>query len=390
MAEDITIRLEDLFSRRRINTAIRMIAKSKTTVINDIEPAKLHKYWRENGNVILNSIYDETYQPKPQYCKIIPKDSGGTRMLMIPGTLDKMLQRVTAEGLYNFYDGQFSQYSYGFRKGKSVKDAVQECTNIINRGYQYVIYIDIRSFFDTVNHDVLRYILMQRISDSRIIHWIMKNIKAPISNRQIGETRKTGISQGSPLSPCLANIYLNVLDEFLEYEGIPFIRYADDITLFSEDKFSGRRYVKMVRDFLRRILKLEINGEKTKIVPAEDASFLGFHFMKKGDNYALRIADNNIKEHIDKLKKKLQEAEWENGEILQELGDINRGWTEFYNWTDKDFLENILGKIDCMEYKYMRKGITDSSIWENSHFTFNMQWYRRSSGPRLVGYILRR
>ena len=103
MAEDITIRIEDLFNRRRINTAIRMIAKCKTTVINDIKPSELHKYWRENGNEILNSIYEETYQPKPQYCKKIPKDSGGTRLLMIPGTLDKMLQRVTAEGLYNFY-----------------------------------------------------------------------------------------------------------------------------------------------------------------------------------------------------------------------------------------------------------------------------------------------
>jgi len=145
--------------------------------------------------------------------------------------LDRMIQQAIYQVLMPIFDPDFSDYSYGFRPGRSAHDAVFKVREYIREGYRIAVDMDLSKFFDTVNHDVLMHRVAQKVRDKHVLRLIGKYLRAGVSaNGRLMSTRK-GVPQGGPLSPLLANILLDDLDKELESREHRFVRYADDFII---------------------------------------------------------------------------------------------------------------------------------------------------------------
>lgn len=243
-------------------------------------PSLIRTHWES----IQARLRAGSYQPSPVKRVHIPKPDGSQRALGIPTVLDRVIQQAIAQVLTPLYEPTFSDSSHGFRPGRSAHDAVKEWQKEGNqRGKQcYVVDCDLKSFFDTVDHQKLMSRLRERIPDCRLLELIGKFLKAGVvlPDGSVEETR-TGVPQGGPLSPLLANILLDELDHELEARGHSFVRYADDFVILCTSPSAGRRILDSIRRYLHRRLKLIVNEAKSKVVPLREAAFLGFKILQR-------------------------------------------------------------------------------------------------------------
>ena len=196
---------------------------------------------------------------------------------------DRFVQQATAQVLSDYYEAKFSENSYGYRPERGAHDAINKALWYLNEGYIYVIDLDLSKFFDTVNHSKLLQILSRDIKDGRVISLIHKFLKAPVfENGKVGPKTTIGTPQGGCISPILANILLNELDQLLDSRGIRFVRYADDMVIMAKSQKAAERILGKVKDFLENKLFLKVNEQKTKIgIASEKSQFLGFAFTKR-------------------------------------------------------------------------------------------------------------
>ena len=158
-------------------------------------------------------------------------------------------------------DPQFSDSSYGFRPGRSQKQAVEAAKEIVSRGKEHVVDIDLSKFFDRVNHNRLISRLRIMIPDKRILRLIGITLRSGVmQDGKITPTRE-GTTQGSPLNPLLSNVVLDELDKELERRGLEFCRFADDCNIFVGSNKSAERVMKTITHFIEKKLKLVINQE---------------------------------------------------------------------------------------------------------------------------------
>ena len=139
--------------------------------------------------------------------------NGGKRLLGIPTVIDRTIQQAIHQVLSPVYEQEFSEQSYGFRPKKSARQAVHQALNFINLGSQDIIDLDLKTFFDVVNHDYLMNLLYRKVKDERLLGLIRKYLKSNLMLGGISSLRTEGTPQGSPLSPLLSNIILNELDK---------------------------------------------------------------------------------------------------------------------------------------------------------------------------------
>jgi RNA-directed DNA polymerase len=170
--------------------------------------------------VIRQKLLAGEYRPAAVREAQIPKASGGMRLLGIPTVQDRLIQQALHQVMSAAFDSQMSEHSYGFRPMRSAHDAVTAARGYVEQGKKWVVDIDLKSFFDQVNHDRLMNMLGKMIGDKRVLRLIGQYLRAPIhhgNGRQ--EPRLRGTPQGGPLSPILANLYLDPLDKELERRG---------------------------------------------------------------------------------------------------------------------------------------------------------------------------
>ena len=187
----------------------------------------------------------------------------------IPTVLDRVIQQAIAQILGARVDSTFSEYSYGFRPRRSAHQAVRKVRSYIVEGYRVAVDVDLRQFFDRVDHDVLMHYVGRHVQDKRVMALIGKYLRAGfLKDGRLHQTRR-GVPQGGPLSPLLANILLHELDRELEKRGHRFARYADDfIIIMVKSRRAGERVLASIQRFLERKLKLQVNEDKSRVVPA--------------------------------------------------------------------------------------------------------------------------
>ena len=196
----------------------------------------LKSYLDTQWERIKSELLEDRYRPQSVREVEIPKPNGGVRKLGIPTVVDRLIGQALHQKLEPIFDPDFSESSYGFRRGRSAHQAVEQARKYVAEGYRWVVDIDIEKFFDRVNHDILMSRVARRVKDKRVLRLIRRYLQAGIMSGGVSSPRHEGTPQGSPLSPLLSNIMLDDLDKELERRGHRFCRYADDCNMYVKSK----------------------------------------------------------------------------------------------------------------------------------------------------------
>jgi RNA-directed DNA polymerase len=275
--------LEKILERDNLNAAWKRVKQNGGAAgIDGMEIGAFPDFLCRHWETIRRKLNDGTYASSPVRRVEIPKADGTKRPLGIPTVLDRVIQQAIAQILTPIYEPVFSDHSYGFRPARSAHDAIRAVQRESKeKRKKWVVDCDLKAFFDTVNHDVLMNRLERRIKDRRVLSLIGKYLRAGVKlpDGRLEPTRG-GVPQGGPLSPLLANILLDDLDQELEKRGHSFARYADDFVILCRSRRAADRVMRSVARFIGHGLKLIVNRAKSKVCELKDAAFLGFTIVK--------------------------------------------------------------------------------------------------------------
>lgn len=338
--------IERVLHPRNMQRALQQVIANKGSAgVDGMNVQELSDYLRKEKTRLYSSIKERCYLPQPILGAEIPKGNGKTRLLGIPTVTDRVLQQAVSQVLMPHYENEFSVHSYGFRPNKNARQAVGKALEHIHEGYPFIVDIDLKTFFDEVDHCILLNLLYRKVKCPITMRLIRKWLRAPILiNGQLHKRRK-GVPQGSPLSPLLSNILLNELDKELTKRKLRFIRYADDFSIYTQYKSHATATLKAIEKYLKTKLKLTINGEKSGVRKPVQFELLGFGFestYKKGDKgkYQLVVgkkAWTQLKERLKSLTRKTAPISFD--ERIQKINEVQRGWLNYFRGT------SIKGKL---------------------------------------------
>ncbi len=316
----------------------QVVANKGSKGVDGVTTAQLQNYMQEKWDRIKREITIGHYQPQAVLGVEIPKTSGGKRLLGIPVVIDRLIQQSIHQVLSPIFDVEFSENSYGFRKERSAHQSVLQAQRYINEGYQDIIDLDLKSFFDIVNQDYLMSLLYRKIKDKMLLILIRRYLQSDIILGGLSQQREKGTPQGSPLSPLLSNIILNELDEELEKRGLRFVRYADDCSIFLKSKRSPRRVKRSITKFIETKLHLKVNEKKTNICRPVNYFTLGYGFVptyKKDEKgkYNLRVSPKSFKRMKQKVKEIIRKTlPLSFKERIAKLNAFTRGWVNYFKY----------------------------------------------------------
>jgi RNA-directed DNA polymerase len=320
--------LERVLSRDNVQKAWKRVKANKGVPgIDNMSIDDFLEFARAQWDNIRDSLMAGTYQPSPVKRVEIPKPTGGKRPLGIPTVLDRVIQQAMYQVMMPIFDPDFSEFSYGFRPGRSAHDAVRKAREYLREGCRIAVDMDLSKFFDTVNHDVLMHRVARKIRDKRILRLIGKYLRAGVVIKGRLQKSREGVPQGGPLSPLLANILLDDLDKELEKRGHRFVRYADDFVILVRTQRAGLRVKESVTRFLERKLKLKVNQDKSRVSSTDNTNFLGFTF--KGTK--IRWSDKAFLEFKRRVKRLTGRSWFVSMEYrYKKLSQYIRGWMNYF------------------------------------------------------------
>ncbi len=276
---------------------------------------------------IQHQLLNLRFKPSPVNRVFIDKKDGGKRALGIPTVIDRIVQQAILQIINPFFDSNFSDSSFGFRKGKSAHQAVKAAQNLVVSGKKVTLSIDFKKCFDMIDHNLLINQIRIRISDKRVIRLIALFLRAGIMDNNLFSHNLKGTPQGGPLSPLLMNIFLHQLDLWLTQRGFSFVRYADDLTVFLGSSRAAHRLFDNLSIFVEKTLKLPINQDKSS-VNLLYTSILGFRLKCDG---LLSISKDNIRSLKFKIKRLTKRnLAWSIPFIIKRLNSVIRGWFLYF------------------------------------------------------------
>jgi len=344
--------------------AYRQVVSNKGSAgVDGMSVKELYAYLAKNRDQIAFDVRNGKYLPQAIRGVAIPKSNGKKRLLGVPTVVDRLLQQAVGQVLAIKFEMEFEDYSYGFRPNRNAQQAVVKAQQYINAGYTHIVDIDLKSFFDEVNHCLLLQLLYREVKCPQTLRLIRKWMRAPIEINGKLIKRRKGVPQGSPLSPLLSNIMLNELDKEMEKQGLRYVRYADDFSIYTKSASSARKIGNNIYLFLKNKLKLPINREKSGIRKPVNFTILGYGFVPtyvKGEKgkYQLVVSDKSWKSIKEKLKiitRKTTPMTFQ--ERIQKLKETAQGWLNYFRMAS---IQAKLKELDGWVRNRIRYG-----IWHN-------------------------
>jgi group II intron reverse transcriptase/maturase len=326
--------MEQVVSRENATVAWQAVKRNGGAAgIDRMTTGQLRDHIRAHWESLQAKLLAGTYVPSPVRRVEIPKPNGGVRKLGIPTVQDRWIQQMLLQVLQPLFDPTFSEHSYGFRPGRGAQEAVRAAQNHIKAGKDWVVDMDIAKFFDRVNHDILMNRIGQTIRDKRVLRLIGNYLRAGAMMEGVVTASEEGTPQGGPLSPLLANIYLDALDRELEQRGLAFSRYADDCNIYVGSRRAAERVLANITQWLKEELRLEVNAGKSGVGQPWERKFLGFRINRAGRIEA-------APQSVERMKDKVREL-WRSCQSLSsvELRDRWRayiqGWWAYYGLAEE-------------------------------------------------------
>lgn len=295
--------INTILSDENILQAIEFLKTKKNACGDDgIWLHDLEDYWNRNKSVLRATIKNEIYNPQMVHEKVILMPNGKHRKIALLSSIDRMLLRAILQVIQVPVEQEFSKYSFAYQQGKGVDSAVMSSAAYIQMGKEYVIEIDIKDFFDSIDHEYLLSKIKCLLADSALYNLLVKYIACRVETDCLIQTKTSGLLQGSSLSPLLSNLYLTELDNWMKMQGYMFARFADNINIYVLNLQEGYQILGEVISWLR-IHRLEINKEKTGIFSVYSRKYLGYVFEKSGENILVKRYNSQKKKIFSNWRK---------------------------------------------------------------------------------------
>lgn len=356
--------LEAIIDRKNLNEACRrVVANGGAGGVDAMTVHELPKWLEENYDALQTRLRAGKYKPSPVQRVEIPKpEKGATRKLGIPTVVDRMIQQAIVQVLTPLYEPLFSDNSFGFRPDRGCHDALYKVQEIANRGNVWVASLDLEKFFDTVNHSKLIQLVSNTVKDGRVVSLIHRFLYAGVMENRIKVASRKGTPQGGPLSPLLANILLNELDQELSKRGHEFVRYADDVLILKKTQKAATRTLESVSAFIEKKLFLKVNKDKSYVarITNPKVKYLGYGFYaSKGIQF--RVHQKSFERLKDKIRFILARSNgWSLEGRKESLKHLVRGWVNYFKLASMRILlketdEWLRRKIRCVYWKQWKR-----------------------------------
>jgi len=387
--------MERICERENLNRAYKRVKANKGAPgVDGMSVKEMYEWLREHKEELIAGLLEGNYEPQPVRGVEIEKPGGGKRQLGIPTVVDRLVQQAILQVLEEIVDPTFSESSYGFRRGRNAHQAVKRAAEYVAEGRVVVVDIDLEKFFDRVNHDILMSRLARRVEDKRLLRIVRRFLEAGMMSNGVCTERNEGTPQGGPLSPLLANLLLDELDQELERRGHCFCRYADDCNIYVWTHKAGERVMASMSRFLEGRLRLRVNRKKSAVAYVEERQFLGYRLLRDG---RLGIAPRSL----ERLKRRIREITRRNRgisleQMIEELNAHLTGWVTYFRYAAcKTHLQRldqwIRRKLRCVRLKQRKRtkpiadflrslGVPEWSAWLLA--LSGKGWWRKSGSPQ--------
>lgn len=376
--------MEQVCEKANLNRAYKRVRANKGAPGVDGRTIIEMREWLANHKeAFVASLMEGSYQPQAVKGVSMPKPGGGQRQLGIPTVVDRLVQQAILQVLEPLLDPTFSGSRFGFRPGRGAHGALAQARQYVAEGRAIVVELDLETFFDRVNHDMVMARLARHVGDTRLLRLVRRFLEAGMmTNGEVVE-RYEGTPQGGPLSPLLANLMQDDLDKELESRGHSFCRYADDCNIYVRTQAAGERVKESISQYIEGKLKLRVNREKSAVAHVRERKFLGHRLLGGGRLTISPKALKGVKTRIRTITRRNRGVAF--GQVLEELRSYLTGWVAYYRHAEarsvlKRLDQWVRDKVRCYRLKQCKRNRTIATFLHAQGVPWEQAWKVAASG----------